>query len=71
MRNESFYCPNALSPHPSPTLDADECVAGIEAQSRRVFALFFLFIRAWFDVAFALLFEVVTLALHVVRKVRI
>ena len=68
-------CPDPVS-HPTHThththTAADECVAGVEAQSRRFFAFGFLVIRAWLDIVFALLFEVVTLLLHIARKVRI
>lgn len=57
-----------LPPHDK-TIATEECVAGVEAQSRRVFALCFLSVRAGLDIVFALLFELLTLVLHILRKV--
>lgn len=47
----------------------DDCVAGVEADSRRVFSLVFTALRGMVDIVFALLFEILTLILHIARKV--
>jgi hypothetical protein len=47
----------------------DEWAAGVEADGRRFFHLVFTALRAVVDVIFALFFEILTLLLHVLRKV--
>ena len=73
LRREQFVFQSAVESYTARAYDQNdrvaECAQEVELDSRRVFGAGFTVLRAAFNIVLALLFELLSLLLHVLRKV--